>query len=171
MPKIERRRTVVTLYQGNIKQELADKRAELEKALDADAAGPKRASTKSKAPIVAAEHDAMLAKAEEDAVKVALLELPQSEYQPIADDHPPRQGEPLDAQNGVNMKTFPGALLRACVADRELDIDALSPAHFTKLGTAAWNLHNEDGDFPKFSMLSLLKQARERDSEPQPDSE
>ena len=171
MTKIERRRTVVTLYQGNVQQDLADLYDEFTTAVrDEATGGQRRASTKSKAAAKATEYDKMLAEAEATAAKVVLLEIPQSEYQPIADEHPPREGNSDDAKRGVNMKTFPGALLRASIADRELDLDALSPMHFNKLGTAAWNLHNADDAFPKSSLVLLLKQAREPDSKPPSDS-
>ena len=171
MTKIERGSAAVLLYPGTAKRELQDLRDQYEAALNEDASSPQRASSKSKAPAKAIEHDKRLAEIEASAVRVVLLKISGTEYQKLSDDHPPREGNVLDQKLGLNIKTFLRALVRVSVADRELDLDTLSHAHLKKLEDEAWTLHNEDDDFPKVSLVSLHKQARDFDSKPPSDSE
>ena len=172
MTKIERRRATVTLNQGNFESELA---ALLDQAMAAQRAeetgATRRAGTKSKAIALAKQYDALLAEAEASAVTVDIYELSNTDWQVLADFHPPREGDAGDKQRGVNMKTFPGALLRRALPEGQVDIDELSRLHYVKLETAAWNLHNGDDALPKFSLVSLLKRQRDPDSKQPSDSE
>lgn len=188
MSKITRRRTTVKLYQGNFEQDLADKQADFEAALSKEETGARRQSTRSKAAALALEHEAMKAEAEATAEVVTLWAVSNAEWSEIADDHPPREGNPVDARNGVNMQTFLPVLLRIAMVDPEtpgvtsaadkialggVALGTLDPirAHYMKLETAAWNVTVGDDALPKYSLVSLLKQAREPDSKPQSDSE
>lgn len=174
MTKIERRKTTVSLYQGNYQHQLAELEARAEAALIAEQSGasPRRAGTKSEAARLAVEFDALVTEAEASAVKVDLFEISNTEWQKIADEHPPREGDPIDRQRGVNAKTFPTALLKASVDPAAgIDLDELSRLHFVKLANAAWDLHAGDDALPKYSLVSLVKEAREQGSKQQPDSE
>lgn len=170
--KIERRTATVTLNFGNYKAELADLQermlAEFRKE---EAAGPRRAGSKSKAAEMAREYDAKLAEGEAAGTTVTLHEISNVEWQELTDAHPPRDGDDRDKRAGWNTKTLPLALLKASLGETDLDLDALSPAHMTKLKDAAWNLHNADDALPKESMVSLLKQYREAASKLERDSE
>lgn len=170
MTKIERRKVTVKLYPGNYASRLSALREEVTSALIAEESAPKRATSRSKAAALAREHDDLMAEAETAVVEVEVQEISNMAWQKLADEHPARKDEPRDQQSGMNMSTFPGALLRASVDDG-LDLDSMSRAHYVKLEKAAWALHNEGDDFPKVSVVSLLKQARDSDSKPQPDSE
>lgn len=171
MTKIERRKTSVKLYPGNYASKLEALLEQLNAAVIAEESAPKRAGTRSKAVALAREHDALLAEAEDAAVAVEVHEISNIAWQQLADQHPPVDGNERDQQAGMNMKTFPPALLRASIGDPSLDLDELSRAHFVKLENAAWNLHNGDDALGKFSAVSLLKQARDPDSKLHNDSE
>ncbi len=182
MSKIERRRAVVTLYQGNYEAELASLMEKAMAAQRAEESGmtQRRAGTKSQAMALAAEYDALLAKAEEDAVKVTVWAISNNEWGPLADEHPPREGDAKDNTFSVNMKTFPPALLRLALVEPGTnrdgeqilaDLGDISRIHFLKLETAAWNVNVGDDALPKFSLVSLLQQAKDPDSKQQPDSE
>lgn len=188
MTKIQPRRNVVTLYQGNYEQELQDLLEDTEKAQRLETlSGSKRAGTKSAAIALAKKYDDHLAKAEDDCVKVDVWALPYTQWGPLADQFPPRDDEADDKQRGVNMKTFPKALLCASlVAPGEVDgsdpehiealqakgraalneLGALSQLQYVKLERAAWNVNVGDDSLPKFSLVSLLKQQRDPDSKP-----
>ncbi len=196
--KIERRRATVTLYQGDVEQQLADLRNQALAAERVESAGQRRHGTKSESIALAKAHDDLLAGAEESAVKLTVWAISYLEWGPLADDHPPRQDVavkdqgvaaesfPDDKQRGVNMKTFPPALLRASLVEPGVATDLadllakgevvlsgldLSRVHYVKLERAAWNVNVGDDALPKFSLVSLLKQQRDLDSKQRNDSE
>lgn len=185
MTKIERRRLKVTLYQGNYEQELADLAREAIAASEAEAQqGPRRAGQQSQAMALAKKHDAKKAQALATAVDVTVWAISRKEWAELADQHPPRDDDAEDKRRGVNMKTFPGALLTvslieprpvagaitdhvaALSAEGEAFLDDLDPSrvHYAKLETAAWNVNVGDDALPKYSLVSLLQAERERDS-------
>lgn len=65
-----------------------------------------------------ADRDEFAAEAEERGVAVVLNALDRKAWRDMTAAHPPRDGEDGDSQFGVNMDTFPDALLPASV-DRE----------------------------------------------------
>jgi hypothetical protein len=185
--KIERRRTVVTLYQGNYEHELSEL---MEQALAAqrheEFTSEKRQGTKLKSLQLAKQHDELMAEAERDAVKVTLWAISYNEWGPLADRHPPRPEDKLDTERGVNMKTFPRDLLYASLAEPGIgDLDGLiaagklalrelgdlSQVQYVKLETAAWNVNVGDDALPKYSLVSLLKRQSDLASKPLNDSE
>jgi len=186
--KIERRRSVVTLYQGNYEHRL---RELFEEALSTErmeqAVSSRRMSSKSKANELAKEYDKLLAEAEETAVPVTVWAIANRHWGPLADEHPPRDGEDDDQTRGINMKTFPEALMLASlVGPDEADtldeikrlgrekfdeLGDLSRLHVAKIEHAAWDVNVGDEDLPKLSLVSLLKQQRELDSKLQDDLE
>jgi hypothetical protein len=137
MPKIERRRAVVELYQGHYEAEIQRLMNEaMAAARMEEIGGTRRMSTKSKANALAAEHDKLVEEAEESSVKVTLWALSYREWDELKVDHPPRPDVPavLDAEgkevkpletftadqlHGVNTETLPPVLLRAALADPE----------------------------------------------------
>lgn len=188
MPKIERRRTKVTLYPGNYEAELADL---LERAMAAqreeESSGTRRAGTKSKAVALAKDYDEKRAEAVSAGVEVTLWAISYLDWGPLADEHPPRDGNADDAKQGVNMDTFPAALLRASLVTPDTtnsleelkaageialrELGAISRVHYVKLETAAWNVNVGDDSIPKFSLVSLLKAQRDLDSKRPSESE
>lgn len=190
MSKITRRRATVTLFQGNYEQELADL---FESTMNAERletiASNKRASTKSKANAMAIKYDKLLAEANATSVKVPVWALSNTTWMPLADEHPPREGEADDKQRGLNMKTFPPVLLCVSLVDPEVEpnigigelkvkgeiafaeLGDLSRLHYVKLERAAWNVNVGDEDIPKFSLVSLLRAQRDPDSKHPNDSE
>ena len=182
--KIERRRLTVTLFQGNYEQELADL---FEDAMTVERletmGGQKRASTKSKANVLAKRYDELLAETHSTAVKVTVWAISRLLRGPLEINHPPRDGNAEDKQRGFNMDTFPAALLRLSLVSpddaKDLNIAQLeskgevaldelgdlSWLHYRKLETAAWNVNVGDEDIPKdFSLVSVLKQQRDLSS-------
>lgn len=186
--KIERRRTVVTLYQGDLEHQLTDL---MEQALAAqrheELTANQRAGTRSKAMQLAKKHDELVASAEDTAVKVTVWAISYNEWGPLADRHPPREDEGEDKNRGVNFKTFPRDLLYVSLVDpsQDLDLDEklaagkvalrelgdLSQVHYIKLENAAWNVNVGDDALPKYSLASLLKRQRDLDSTPLNDLE
>lgn len=173
MSKIVRRHATVTLHHGNYQQDLADLMEQAMAALRAEEAGAtRRAGTKSKATALAKQYDDLLAEAEASATQVTVWALSHTEFDALTDDHPPRDGEAADQKFGLNMKSFPPALLKAALVEPGtqgngqaiLDALDLSQVHYKKLETAAWNVNVGDDELPKFSMVSLLKQARDPES-------
>jgi hypothetical protein len=186
MTKIERRRATVTLHHGNYEAELAELLDKTMAAQRKEETTPGRFSEKSAAIALAKQHDDLLAEAEASAIKITVWAIRHDEWSVIADEHPPREDDAEDAKRGLNMKTFPKALLLASLAEpkdyadpvgqqaegqRILDDLAPSRVHYAKLESAAWNVNVGDDALPKFSLVSLLKQQRDPDSGQQPDSE
>lgn len=133
MTKIERRRRVVKLHQGNYEAELtalldkamAAQRAEAsaESETDPDAPiAPRRVGQA--APVaqvkesirLAAEYDALLTEAEESATEVTVWAIGHDEWADLSDEHPPRDDIPEDKEAGTAAKTFP--------KDKELGVNA-----------------------------------------------
>lgn len=187
MSKIERRRTVVTLYQGDIEAQLADLLDRAMAAERAEALTVRRHGQKSEAMELARQHDELLATAEESAVKVTVWAITNTEWSLLANEHPPREDDAEDKRRGVNMETFPEQLLYASLvppgeaSDLDdllakgeaalADIGDVSRVQYVKLERAAWNVNVGDDALPKYSLVSLLREQRDPDSKPQPGSE
>ena len=189
MSKIERRRFVVKLLPGTFEQELVDLAQQVISVAESEEQqGPRRSGQRSKALELAKKHDAMKARAVDMANKITVWALGYAELPALRDAHPPRtevddDGKalfPKDKLHGVNMSTFPHALLCASLVEpgkyddlasmveagtRILDED-LSPSaiHYDKLETAAWNVNMGVEQLPKDSLVSLLMQDSESKS-------
>ena len=189
MTKIERRHATVTLNQGGYEQRLEDLWAEGLRANEAEQiSSTKRANTRSRALTIAKEYDELLAEAEAAAIEVTVWALSNTEWSVLADEHPPREDDADDKRRGVNVKTFPPALLKASLVNPATDgmtsvqdkvavggltladLD-LSRAHYVKLETGAWNVNVSDDSLGKSSLVSLLKRQRDPDSKQPNDSE
>lgn len=186
MPKIERRKAVVKLYDGKYESQLSDLLNQAMAAQRREEMGGKRMSTKSESMVLGKQHDDLVAEAEASAHPVTLWAISYNEWGPLADRHPPRPDDVEDKQRGVNMKTFPRDLLYASLAepgtgdlDEMLaagkhvlrDLGDLSQVQYVKLETAAWNVNVGDDALPKYSLVSLLKAQRDPDSSPPSGSE
>lgn len=187
MPKIERRRMTVPLYQGHYEaqlSELVDKVMAAERA--EESGGARRFGGKSEAMTLAKQYDDLVTEAEEQAVRVTVWAIRYDQFGQIADEHPPREGNADDRLRGVNLKTFPMQLLLASLAPPETDADTveelvaagkavlkelghISQLHYVKLERAAWDVNVGDDALPKSSLVSLLRQQRDDDSsQPEP---
>jgi hypothetical protein len=188
MPKIERRRKVVTLHHGNYEAELAELMDKAMAALrdEESGAAQRRHGTKSSANAYALQYDEKRKEADETATLVTVWAIGWEDMDTLQDEHLPREGEAEDKAKGVNMKTFPRALLEASMVDPDDATDLadrktkgrealaaldLSRLHYKRLENAAWNVNVGDDALPKASLVSLLNQARDNASKPQPDSE
>jgi hypothetical protein len=193
MPKIARRFRVVPLPQGDQVAALEDSKSNLMAAVATAGEGGDRYGARSPVTANAREFDKVKKKAEADAVKVTVWALAYNEFGPLQDAHPPRDGDAGDKRAGYDRKSFPLALLKASLvepdtAEGETDderladllakgekafeeLGSLSYVHYSKLNDAAWEVNVGDDSLPPYSAESLVKQARERDSKPQRDSE
>lgn len=187
MPKIERRHTVVTLYQGGYEHQLQQLEAEAITAQTNDEM-VKRQGSKSTAAKLAKKYDDLRREAEETAVTVTVWALSHREWSQLADQHPKRNEDSADQRLGFNTATLPDALIAPCLVEPEGasslsdrvakgqavldDLGDLSHVHHLKLQAAAWEVNTGDDDLPKYSLASLLqKRSRELGSEQQPDGE
>lgn len=141
MTKIQRRREVVTLYQGDYEQRISDVGQEAVRLANAAEVaeaeekrqGPRRAGEGSRSAALRAEmlakaqeHDAMVAEAATaGVVEVTIWALAWDESRDLAEMHPPRtdvddQGVPLyprDFATGVNVQTYEHPLLCAALVE------------------------------------------------------
>ncbi len=185
---IERRRMVVTLYQGDDTAHLSELRAEIKRVSDMEARMPRRMSSKSPLTALAAEHDEFQDAMEERAVKVTVWALTNDQFEQLSELHPPRDDDKRDAGSLVNTTTMPGALLRASLlAPDESPADVtkavekggvklaalgdLSRVQLRKLEDGAVSVNVEDDALGKFSIVSFLRQARADENEQQPATE
>jgi hypothetical protein len=193
MPKISRRYRVVTIPLAEDDAKLAELRAEVVAQQGIEDAVAGRFSTKSKAAAKALEYDKFKAQAEKNALKITVYALAYDEFGPFQDRHAPRDEDDVDKRVGYNRETFPHALLKACLVepdtaegetledrlddlvakgDREFaELGRPSPMQYKRLEEAAWEVNVGDDSLPKFSAVSLLKEAKERGSKQQHDSE
>jgi len=140
MSTIKPRTTRVVIYQGDDLEQLSVLDATVaraEKALSA-AEQAKKASQQDARPrlmhegvpedptinagldldVARQDRDAFAAGAEERGVRVILRAVPRKQWRDLVAAHPARDGDTGDAQFGVNMETFPDALLPKSV-DRD----------------------------------------------------
>lgn len=165
-----------------------------ESARLSEAQGPQRMSTKSSVPALTKAADALAkkyddhrAKAEKDAEIVTVWALGNDDFVRIEAEHPAREDNEQDKARGVNTKTFPEDLLLASLVDPEIaatitgderlpellakgreiltELD-LSRVQHLKVSNEAWRVNVSGDDLPKVSLVSLLKEQREQNSEP-----
>lgn len=188
---LQRRFTVVPLYQGNYEQKLADLADQVASAHEAEQEAPRRMADTSRAQELAEQHDALRAEADETAEHATLYALTNDQWVHLAAAHPPREGDKGDAARGVNTDTMPDALATACLAPppekgrdkRDIpqllaegeaildELGDLSRVQWLKLTRAAWAVNQTDDDLPKVSLVSALRSARDSASEPPSASE
>lgn len=76
---------------------------------------------------IAAEMERLRAEMQDGTVPFVLQALPDTAFQRLVDEHPPRRnGDEVDARDadgGYNRATFFDALIRACIVEPELDDD------------------------------------------------
>ena len=170
------RTAVVTIYQGDY----LDRITHLEKKAEAlEAAQTGLPLTNGESPeylAVAAEHDALVAEAEETAVRIRLKNLPRQEWTAMIAKHPPRtaekdgvskQEEARDAMVGVNEATFMEELVPASIVEPEVsaeDLAALSFGYFNNLYLTAFALNRTVGADPKADLVSRMTKANDETS-------
>lgn len=186
MPKTSRRSAVVVLPRGDDLDALKRLREEVVAAHAEEEAMGGRFGARSKPVAKAKEFDKAKAKAEADADRVTVHEIAYSDYGPLQELHPPREEDAIDKRAGYNRKSFPAALMKVSLVEPDSATDledliakgdaafselgALSNVSYTKLLNAAWEIHTEDTEIPFYSAESLVRQLRDPDSKPQPDS-
>lgn len=177
--KLERRRSVVTLYQGGYHARIDALEEEVDRLRESESVD-KRHGTKSQAIVKAKERDDLVAEAEQSAIRVDVWAIDRRDWSKLADLHPPRDGERRDELYGVNMKTFPEALLVLSILapgegvtfedrlklgeERLAPFEAASQVQWTRLVNGSWDVNVGDDSLPKSSLVSSLRAASERAS-------
>lgn len=88
-------------------------------------------------------------------VRFTVRALPRRRWTALLGEHPPREGDEMDARTGFNRDTFYDALVRECVVEPQLSDEqwdtldaALSTAQFAALKTTAMVINSADVDVP-----------------------
>ena len=109
--------------------------------------------------------EALRAEMVDSTISLRLRAMPHRDYAKLAGAHKPRKDEEVDRLLGVNMETFPAALIRASIVDPELDddtwnglVDALTFEQWDTLTTAAWNLNRREVTVPFSATASRILQ-------------
>lgn len=109
--------------------------------------------------------EALRAEMADSTVALRLRAMPHREWAKLAAAHKPREGEDVDQALGINMETFPAALIRASIVDPELDhdtwdtlADTLTFEQWDTLTTAAWNLNRREVSVPFSATASRILQ-------------
>lgn len=167
---LARRRTTVTLYQGDYEPRLAALAAAVDRTRLAGQMSA-RFATAGNAMRLAHEYDELRAEAEETAVKITLEALPRSAWAKMLEQHPPRESDERDGQLGANQETIHDELVSACVVDPVFTetewvefADDLSAPAWQALAAAAWTLNVRGVDLPKSSLVSQLRRSSDDDS-------
>lgn len=163
------RREVIALYSGEDEAKLEEYEDRLSRAY-AEESGSRRAGAQSEADVLAAEQDAWLDEVHERTPTVTLEAISERRLQELRDANPPRKGNKLDEQVGVDRTKFPEALVRACVVEPEVTdeqweefMERASAARFLRLHEAANRLVSEDVNLPKSSAARTLTLLRGRE--------
>ena len=174
MPKIQPRRRIHYVLQP----EDFERHRELAMAIEAAAAqagGPTRLGESQGVREAARAYDEFMAEAKERAIAVPLEMLtPRGAFRALVAEHPAREGNEDDAENGFHSEDFPVALVLASVAregdfttskDVEEFVDSLSDADFNDLYSDAYALNEERQRDPKVSLSSRLGQTSDETSQ------
>jgi hypothetical protein len=177
-----RRTITIDLYPGEYEQQLAEALEAANDAVRREATSPRRFGQASPALAAAKAFDELRDHPPEPVARVTLWQIGYLDWDDLValPEHEPRADNPSDALHGVNMSTFPRAVLHASLIDPddarsitarvsagEQRLRDLSPSrvHYTKLEAEAWAVNSEELNLPKDSLASLLTRARGDDSE------
>ena len=161
---INRRTKSVLIYQGDDLariEELAEEARSL--AHQEAASGPRVLGEGSAAEAAAKAHDDFVTEAESRAVKVVLTEVGRRRWRNLTGEHPARTGNKGDEAMGVNLDTFPEALLKASITEPQFPtaddladwLDMMNDGMFDRLFLEAFALNRSTSD-PKASLVSEL---------------
>lgn len=189
MGRIARRRTTITLYQGDLDDRLSAIRARLAR-LDVNGEpdqSDERFGGESEAMRLAKEHDELQEQGLAESVDVTLWALSPTSWDQLGAEFPPRENNAYDAGHGYDMSRFPDAVLCASLIEESRgvpvddlleqgaafleDLGDLTPGQHQKLRNAAWTMNAGDDRIPKLSLVSLLTRPRDTDSSSPDDSE
>ena len=143
--------------------------------------GQRSTSTeKPKSVRLAEEHDALVAEAEAEGIKVVVKALGRKVWNALVAAHPPRPDNDEDEAAGVNEDTFKEALVcggTVTIGGREEpyrsilspdlsdeDLDALSAVDFDRLYITAFALNRMSGGDPKADLASRMSQQNDETS-------
>lgn len=172
-----RRTTTLTLYDGDDFERLAELRREADHATalseKAEDEGVRRAGEDEADPELAADarakqarYDAFVDEAAERATEVRLRAMRGKAFRALMAEHPPRDGNDMDAQYGVNTETFPLPLLVECLESPELTpsarqefIEDLADGDYELWWVTAYWLNRGQGGDPKAGRYSTDSQS------------
>lgn len=158
-PRMER----IPIYQGDDEAKIGELEAEA-KRLKPDPEKPRLLCDDPEAEYRAAceAHDEFKREAESRAVIVVVQALRRRQWRSLVAEHSPRDDNAADAALGVNLQTFPDALVPISVtepkfdspADRDDFLDMLSDVQYDTLFWAAFRLNRGGGIDPKDFLAS-----------------
>jgi hypothetical protein len=161
MTTIKPRTVTVDLYQGDHIDRLRHLEARHKAALAAEGKTKPLASEVPESQIIAEEHAALRAEADEEKLVVVLGALGRKAWRALVKQHPPRKAgvngateaqAESDEATSVNEDTFKDELVPLSILSPELteeDLDALSDGQFDALYLNAFALNRTTGGDPK----------------------
>lgn len=165
MARIKPRTAEVTIYQGDdlaILRELQQIIQDAEKA-EQVTGPPVLVGDASPLADAVAAYNAALEEATPRAVTFVFHAISRLKFKLLTAAHPPRDDDKGDEVLGLNMDTFPRALIDACWVDptvpaeeRDGEIDSLRDADFTMAWGAAYSVNRAAGVVPKALPVSGL---------------
>lgn len=161
MTKIEPRIWKHTILQGDDEEKLRELRGAADRIKGKEHAEPLTHGDLDPYTEAAKAADEFAAEAEGRGVTVVMRTVGRKKWAELVKLHPPREDDPADIRQGVNLDTFLESLVPACITsptfgEGELEefLDAISPAEFETLGLGAWHLHKGLAADPKERLLS-----------------
>lgn len=152
------RTDTVVLFQGDDDQKIRELAARAERLKKSEEMGlPRTLGELPEYEIAAREHDEFKREATERAVTVTVQALRRRQWRSLVDEHLPRKDAPVDERFGVNLKTFPDALVPISItepafdtpADRDDFLDSLSDQQFEDVFWAAFGVNRRGGADPQ----------------------
>ncbi len=146
-------RTVTLCLRGDLQADFEELQRQLTKAQDA----PRDSIDDGGDAVELAEQiEALRGQMESHTVTFRMRALPRRRWRELWTAHPGRDGDNRDrVMGGVNMDTFPEALLRECCIEPALTpgqwdriLDTISDQQYDDLATMAWNANRSSVDVP-----------------------
>lgn len=153
--------TVRLCLRGDLLAEYADLERRLGDAQHADARDSLAAG--GQARVLAERMEELLRQIDDHTHPFTFRALPRHEFRRIQDQHPPREGNHIDATLGGNIETFPAPLIQACCLEPKMTddqvgqlVDVLSDGQLMELFGCALGLNRSRVDLPKFEPASAI---------------
>lgn len=164
--------SVPICLRGDLQRRHEDLERDLEEAQEADKQGSSLADG-GQARKVAEEIQRVEAEMREHTHPFAFRALPSREYRDLVEQHPMRENHQLDALYGVNMLTFPAAVIARCCIDPVMTVDqverlleVLTDGQQMDLFIGAGRVNRERIDVPKSVAASAILAASAPKSKP-----
>lgn len=152
------RTDTVVLFQGDDEAKIRELEARAKALRSSETVKPPRTQDEPDDYTAAAEaHDEFKREALTRAVVVTVQALGRKRWRSLVDEHPPREDAAGDEAFGLNLKTFPDALVPVSIvdpvfdtpADRDDFLDSLSDQQFEAVFWAAFRMNRHGGADPQ----------------------